>query len=309
MLRILNKWDTFVIFILLFSLIGGTTSAVKSFADLNKVQTYQSPFYRELVDKTIYETKINPTILPNFALVSVGNKQFYDSNGSSVPNISPEMQTQSNAPFVYSELNKYDPSRPPRLAEIVPTPIKPEKFNYLYYPRFDVSANIVYSQKNDFDIIDDGKPCSQKSIATPIQKLVKLGIVHIYGSPLPGEVRYPQDPVEYYGKDEKGIPQLGTGIGSSYIIGHSSECTQHAYTRIFAPLERASRPGEEFFIYDQVGRKLKFKVFESLEINDRDTKEAYKLFPNRRVVTLQTSIYYNPFKIHRWLTRGELVLE
>jgi Sortase domain len=311
MTSVLRKWDTILILLLVFCLQGGSSSAVKAYLDINKVVLDQSFFYKQLIDEGEYN-KINITnsIIPAVALINREAKTFLDYKGENLKTIDPVINSTINGPFVYSpQTDKGLLGQVPRLKELVPTPISPEKYNHLYYPKYEINANIVYSQASDFDIIDPGAPCSVKSMNTPIQKLVKEGIVHLYGSPLPGEVRYPEDPGEVYGFDKNGIQQRGPGIGNSYIVGHSSECTQHAYTKIFEPLMQRSEVGEEFYIWDQQGRKLKFRVFDVRQIDDTDTKEAYKRYDDRRVVTLQTSVFITLNNIDRWLTRGELVLE
>jgi hypothetical protein len=311
MLYILKKWDTFLILILIVSLIGGSTWSVKLFSDISKVTIDESIFFKQNIEKSEL-ARLNPSSVtpPTSVIATKHNKFYYDSKGEQIKDIEPRISNLTQAPFVFSPMtDKWLPNQQSKLKELIPIPIKPEKYNYLYYPRFEINANIVYAQPSDYDIIDVGNPCSAKSINTPIQKLVRQGIVHIYGSPMPGEVRYPDDEKEYYGIDINGIKQYGNGIGSSYIVGHSSECLQHAYTRIFEPLQQRSSIGDEFYIYDPVGRKLKFKVFEVLTVDDTDTKTAYKEFPNKRIVTLQTSIFISKSNIKRWLTRGELILE
>jgi hypothetical protein len=307
----LRKWDTILILLLVFCLQGGSSSAVKAYLDINKVTLDQSFFFKQMIDEVEYN-KINITngIIPAIALIGNNAKSFIDFKGENLKNVDPQVAATIPSPFIYSpQTDKGILGQLPKLKELVPAPINPEKYNHLYYPKYEINANIVYSQASDFDIIDPGAPCSAKSMNTPIQKLVKEGIVHLYGSPLPGEVRYPEDPGEVYGFDSKGIQQRGSGIGNSYIVGHSSECTQHAYTKIFEPLMQRSQIGEEFYIWDQQGRKLKFVVFDVRQIDDTDTKEAYKRYDDRRVVTLQTSVFITMNNIDRWLTRGELVLE
>ena len=104
-------------------------------------------------------------------------------------------------------------------------------------------------------------------------------------------------------------------IGNSYIVGHSSNYSwvKSNYNEIFKPLEKRTQVGEEFIIYDKYGRELKFKVFETILIEETDTATAFKLFEGRRVVTLQTSVLTWRGGVliptHRWLTRGELVLD
>jgi hypothetical protein len=308
MISLKRNWDTLIITLLITLIFGGSSGAVKIFTDNGKVVVDENAFYKQLIDKDKFAAT-NPLLLPTVAIINSLNKTFFNKEGQLVKDVSPTIVNQSQGPYVYqADRDKALLSQEPRLNELVPIPLKPEKYNHLYYPRFEVNANIVYAGPFDYDIIDEGKPCSIRSMSTPIQKLVREGIVHIYGSPLPGELRYDNDPVDYYGKDTSGKDIRGNGVGSSYIVGHSSECTQHAYTKIFEPLQQRSSVGDEFYIFDQMGRKLKFVVFEVKEVGDRDTASAYKKYDKKRVVTLQTSVFYTPTNIKRWLTVGELVL-
>ncbi len=189
------------------------------------------------------------------------------------------------------------------LDEIIAKPEAPQQINLLRYPKYDITTPIIYSKLEDiFQRNADGSINTSKAIeevnpagcplCNPIQKLLVDGVVHMAYSPQPGELS----------------DQL-----SSYIVGHSSNfpSVRSDYNFIFKPLESTSQVGEEFFIYDQSGRELKFRVFEVAKISEDDASEAYKGFPGRRVVTLQTSIlgYKNGqlAATHRWLTRGELV--
>ncbi len=160
--------------------------------------------------------------------------------------------------------------------------------NYLFYPRFGVSVPIVYSAKEDV-FNPDGSYKNTNALNSTFQDKLRYGIVHLYTTPLPGE------------------------IGNSYIVGHSSNyaSVSSQYNNIFKPLERASQAGDIFVIYDYQGRKLTFRVFEAFELTNVDSlqsmREAYKRFGDKRVVTLQTSIVKSPSVIDRWLTRGELI--
>jgi hypothetical protein len=188
------------------------------------------------------------------------------------------------------------------LNNLIACPKNPQQLNYLRYGQYNINTPIVYSKLTDlFQANPDGtantsKPIeedsSQGPLSNPIQRLLVDGIVHIAFTSQPGE------------------------IGNSYIVGHSSNFTSviSDYNTIFKPIERVSKPGEEFTIWDSCGRELKFVVFETKDILEKDVNEAYKTFGDRRVVTLQTSILefvpgvgFYPTK--RWLTRGELVIE
>jgi Sortase domain len=189
------------------------------------------------------------------------------------------------------------------LDQLIACPKNPQSINLLRYPQYNISTPIINSELTDlFNTKPDGSIDYQKPIeediskgplSNPIQRLLVNGIVHIAFTADPGE------------------------IGNSYIVGHSSNYASvpSDYNTIFKPLESISKPGEEFVIWDTCGRELNFKVFETVRIAEEDVNEAYKIYPDKRVVTLQTSILtYVPSKgglypSHRWLTRGELVLD
>lgn len=194
-----------------------------------------------------------------------------------------------------------------KLEDLIKKPENPQRTNFLRYPRFNVNAPIIYStfedlyllkpdcdpQKDELRCLDFQKPRNSSETTSPMQMKLRDGPVHLAISPPPGEV------------------------GNSYIVGHSSNYSwiKSNYNKVFAPLEKASKIGDEFIIYDKFGRELKFRVFDTLLILEGDTDEAYKNFgQDRRVVTLQTSVLTTNLKgeilpTHRWLTRGELVVE
>jgi hypothetical protein len=213
-------------------------------------------------------------------------------------------------------LDKEAPQQPKPLDEVIPTPedcpdtapyrsIKQQK-NWLIYPKYNIEAPLQNGSFQDFYTSDSktgevnlSRPIEEDKGAiargnyesVPVQRMLKNGIVRLPITPAPGQV------------------------GNSYIIGHTSNFPQVVsnYNTIFKPIERTSKVGEEFFIWDHRCRKMKFVVFESLAIREEDVDTAYKNFGDRRVVTLQGSIlelvrgYLEPTK--RWLTRGELVVE
>jgi len=234
-----------------------------------------------------------------------GNRVFLDAAGKIFKK--EDVLASQLASLLWPSVNlnsdeKAQPKGPAPLDQIIPAPLNAEKRNLLEYPKYGITASIKYTTIRDFkdengndysDKGDLGNPCSFEAQNTPVQKLLREGIVHMYFSPKPGE-----------------LPNSKQGTyGSSYIVGHSSDCTRHAYSTIFKALDRVSQVGEEFFIYDESGRKLKFKVFQVERILDSQTDIAYKDFGDKRVVTLQTSIFVSNYQIDRWLTRGELVVE
>lgn len=193
--------------------------------------------------------------------------------------------------------NQVVDDRPVPLDELIPPSSGNSQFrNLLIYDKYKIRVPILYTVFEDlFESNPDGsinftQPKDTSDINSPVQKKLEGGIVHLAYTPMPGE------------------------IGNSYIVGHSSNYSfiKSPYNSVFKPIEQRSQPGEEFVIYDRYGRELKFRVFEALKIEDRDTAKAYEKFPDRRVVTLQTSILGirngRWEATHRWLTRGELVL-
>jgi hypothetical protein len=226
---------------------------------------------------------------------------------------------QQTIPFNHdfpAELEDKAPKQPKPLDEVIPAPKDcpdsppsesiSQKKNWLQYPKYNIEAPIINGSFQDFYTSDPktgeiniDRPIEEdkNSIArgnyesVPVQRMLKNGIVRLPITPAPGQV------------------------GNSYIIGHTSNFPQviSNYNTIFKPIERTSKVGEEFFVWDHKCRKMKFVVFESLAIREEDVDTAYKNFGDRRVVTLQGSIlelvkgYLEPTK--RWLTRGELVVE
>lgn len=178
------------------------------------------------------------------------------------------------------------------LNSIIAKPVVAEKKSTIVWEKYGLNAPIIWAEFGDvFETKTDGSINFEKSLDTssttsPIQKRLEQGPVHLPYSPLPGE------------------------IGNSYIVGHSSNFSfvKSQYNTVFKSFERKSSPGEEFYIYDFFGRKLKFKVFEGIVVNEADITEAFKTFGEKRIVTLQSSILENGKPTKRWLTRAELVI-
>jgi hypothetical protein len=226
---------------------------------------------------------------PKFYLYKDNETIILDGYGNIIDRILPEPGFDLRSPSF--DINDAA-ERKPSLSDIIPVPSNPELINKFFYPRFNINdVPIIYSTKEDlFQTLPDGSLAPRDlndRFSSPIQIKLRDGIVHLYTTPLPGE------------------------IGNSYIVGHSSNYADiiSPYNSVFKPLERRSSVGDEFIIYDMTGRKLTFRVFETKEIKADDSSEAYKSFGDRRVVTLQTSIVRSPTVIDRWLTRGELVPE
>ena len=184
---------------------------------------------------------------------------------------------------------------PKPLDELIPPAKGNSQFrNLLIYDKYKILAPVIYTSFTDvFNNNPDGtinysSPKDTGDVKSDVQVKLQAGIVHLAYTPQPGE------------------------LGNSYIIGHSSNYSyiESDYNTVFKPIEQRSQVGEEFVIYDRYGRELKFKVFEVVKIADDDVAKAYERFPDRRVVTLQTSILGirngSWAATHRWLTRGEL---
>jgi hypothetical protein len=208
------------------------------------------------------------------------------------PNISAE-QLEG----IENKLSQNEGQKNVSLDDLIPRPSQPGRFrDLLVYDKYKIVAPVVYATLDDlFEKKPDGtldftKARATDSFDSPVQKKLEQGIVHLGYSPVPGE------------------------LGNSYIVGHSSNYSfiKSPYNTVFKPIEQKSQPGEEFVIYDRYGRELKFRVFEAVKIADNDVQTAYARYPDRRVVTLQTSILGirngKWEATHRWLTRGELIL-
>jgi hypothetical protein len=185
-----------------------------------------------------------------------------------------------------------------RIQDIIPVPAKPEKKNTVEYPDYKVVVPLVYANLKDrFEVKADGtinfdKTFSDDAVDSPLQKKLKDGVILEPQAPQPGE------------------------MGNAYISGHTSNYSyvDSAFNQAFKPLESKTKVGEKFYIYDCQGRKLAFTVFESKKINALATDEAWKDYPDKRVVTLQGSILETRkdgklYPDSRWITRGELDLE
>ncbi len=186
-------------------------------------------------------------------------------------------------------------NQPKRLNDLVPAPPTATFRNLLVYEKYKIRAPIQYTgfedlfAKDGAGNIDFTRPLDTSSVNSPVQKKLEQGIVHMAYTPRAGE------------------------IGNSYIVGHSSNFSyiKSAYNTVFKPIQEKSQVGEVFTIYDEQGRQLNFRVFEAIKIADNDVTQAYKNYPDQRVVTLQTSILGlrngKWEATHRWLTRGELI--
>lgn len=246
----------------------------------------------------------------------------FDEDGS--PILDQEIVNAYESGFVYEEPNvdfdleayrrarenRSDTIRQLTLDDIISRPNKPDpgKINLLVYPKYDIRVPIIYTEPADFyykkadGSVDYSRPIDPsvlspyESTQIPLQVKLRDGVVHLSPEVYPTSV-------------------LPGEIGNAYIVGHSSNYNwvQSNYNEIFKPIEQRSQPGEEFIIYDQFGRELKFKVFDAALIRYDNTEEAFRLYDDRRVVTLQTSVLTWQGGVlkptHRWLTRGELVLD
>jgi hypothetical protein len=227
--------------------------------------------------------------IPNVAWVEDGKIKAFDEKGK-------ELTNEFSASVLYRNfINSLDNNKKNRqnLNELLKQPDQGIKYSWLNFPKYKVQAPIQWANFNDLYETKDGQISfnsikDSAGLDSPVQKLLEKGIVHLGYTVQPGE------------------------IGNSYIAGHSSNFSyvKSDFNTIFKPLESATKEGDEFWIYDQRGRELKFCVFDNLKIAEEDLKTAYKEFPEQRVVTLQTSILgWRNGKIeatHRWLVRGKL---
>jgi sortase (surface protein transpeptidase) len=219
-----------------------------------------------------------------------------NSVGIVVGNIDPKQSTiKVTEQEKELQAKKPKPVKAKNLDDILPRPDTATRINYVEYPSYNIVSPLLYAQIDDLISQDTNGNLVAKEQedpkTSPVQKLLENGVVHIGYTPMPGE------------------------LGNCYIVGHSSNyaSVKSSYNKIFAPIERKSKVGEEFYVYDQVGRKLRFVVFETLRIEAANSQEAFKEYPDERVCTLQTSIVSTKngktAAYERWLTRGKLVLE
>ncbi len=194
-----------------------------------------------------------------------------------------------------SEYAKYDIPTP--LEEIIPAPENPQFRNKFVWEQYEIEAPIIYApfedifQQNDDQSFAFDQYVNNDPIDSPVQQKLRDGIVHLPFTPSPGEV------------------------GNSYIIGHSSNYSsvESDYNFIFEPIIEKVSEGEQFSVYDNLGRKLDFEVIEAKSVRQEDVQEAYKKFDDKRTVTLQGSILeqtadgWLPTK--RYLVTGELMAD
>ena len=191
----------------------------------------------------------------------------------------------------------------PRLSEIYKSPSATIK-NKLIFSKYEIDVPLIHSslsdfyKKNDTGKLDFSKIIEEKKEdiylknyqSVGVQRLLGDGVVRLAYSPHPGE------------------------LGNSFIVGHSSNYSSviSKYNFVFKDLVNQQPIGEIFTIYDSLGRKLDFKVFEAIEVGSQNLNQAYINYLDKRVVTLQSSILERvngknePTK--RWLIRGELII-
>lgn len=260
--------------------------------------------------QTLEELKIKPPID-----VSKIEQSFFQENSNQLT------QNSNSNPNTNSGQNSEQSTKPAKiLEEIIPKPKELEskesepktnldKKNLLVFPKYKIEVPIIhltfdqmYPRNKNGEIDFNGelnypldRPVCQQAVyrdtCHPVQKALELGAVHLPMSVHPGE------------------------IGTSYIAAHTSNWgfVKSPYNAIFKPMEGQTKVGDEFFVFDNWGRKLKFRIFDSLEIRADDLTNAYKKFDNRRTITLQGSVLkwtkQGLQPTHRWLSRGELVEE
>jgi hypothetical protein len=294
----------FVILLLSF-MVSGSTSSNKNFANFREdfiiSNSWLNRFYKNYSNNKI---QFNQTV-PAYSIEIINQKKYFDINGQLLDtnSIGQDLKTSFN-PIIIDRESILKQQLDSPLTELIPPPNNPIKKNFLEFPVFNIVAPIVYSDEvSSQDIIDPNNPCSSYSKNTPLQQLVQKGLVHLWPSPKPGEL-FNIDKNSYYDK----TANAKYYIGNTYIVGHSSECIQHEYSKVLAPIQDKMPIGEYIIIYDELGRKLNFRIFEAKEITSQGdgAAEAFKIFEGRRVITLQTSKFYSNSKINRWIIRGEL---
>ncbi len=235
--------------------------------------------------------------LDSFNLIYRGNDKFLVSGEEVLNNSGYEGFVFAKACFGDGSDGSCKTDNSIKLNDFFPIPTNPQFKNLLVYPKYNIEVPIVNTECEDFyndcDEENPDEPVDTDRSNSPLQRKLESGLIHLFESPNPGEV------------------------GNAYIMGHSSNYNtiKSPYNEVLAPLEKTTQNGEIFYIYDQFGRKLKFEVFENIEVWRNEVDKAYypeKENPdleNKRMATIQTSILVNGVPSKRWLTRGELVLD
>ena len=231
------------------------------------------------------DNQINPTQVMDESIQKKLLEAGYDlGQNPENPTQTPGQEPGNNPPAQITQLP---------LEKLVPKPSSPQYTNRLVFSKVGITAPVLWSKLDDiFEKNPDGtinfnrsieEDLSKGPLSTPVQRLLTKGVVHMSFSTAPGN------------------------FGNSYIIGHSSnyQSVKSDYNRVFEKLKNAKN-GDQFVVYDQDGRELKFKVFENIIIDAKDSATAYQAFSDRRVVTLQASVLVNGKPTKRQLVRGEL---
>lgn len=199
------------------------------------------------------------------------------------------------------------------LNDLVPAPEVAQMTNTIDIPKFNIRAPVIYTNPQDIfardasgnidytHYIQEDQAAINRGdfTSTPVLRLLLDGVVSMNAIPglvIPGE------------------------LGHAYLVGHSTNYTTSTspYKNIFEPMVNKVKVGDDFYIYDQLGRKLHFKVFTIDVVRYDEPEKAYKLqsqeYKDRRVVTLQTCIVKYVagrgwVADDRYLVRGELVVD
>jgi hypothetical protein len=320
-----------VMFLLLLLVQTDTVNAVKIVIpnDSLRYQVVSS----DLVSQTVKEFKPDSGN-EVFSIVYRGSEQvFLDKDGNvitdeGVINLYKNYGYALKRPTVIAASIKPDTTvqnDAPTLNDIIRAPSQVERKNFIEFADFEIRAPIIFTTANDiYEKGGDGKPDYQRPIlenqedarngehaGTPVLKLLREGAVLMSGIPT--------------------IPAPGE-LGNSYIVGHSANYASETspYREIFNPLVDQTMDqlnGKSFYIWDSYGRKLQFKIIDSLlpKFDDEDVSYiAYGIdgknlgrespWKDRRIVTLQTckTVFVSGsgyIPLFRRLIRAELVVQ
>jgi Sortase domain len=320
-----HRYRVFVVLVIIFSLFIVQSDTPRAI----KVLVSEDSLTSRVLETNVFAKKVKQygagdTQLVDSIVYNNGFAQYYDKNGKRIVDpiqtkfwesygvgADPIAASLLESGVINPKLLPYQ-NNTDSLNSLIKAPANPEKINLIEYPRFLVSAPILYTKAEDIyqadaGIIDYSKPINEDPLAlrrgnftsTPVLRLLIDGVVQMGGIP--------------------GIPLPGEK-GNSYIVGHSSNYSSvvSPYNEVFAPLVGRAQNGDEFVVWDQLGRKLTFRVFSVEEIPfDADPEIAYKRldpeYKERRVVTLQTcrTTYANGVWSAniRVLVRGELKVQ
>ena len=171
----------------------------------------------------------------------------------------------------------------PKIAQVSTPQAEIVQYNQIQIPSLGITAPIAYAGMSDFFVNGDmSQPQDTDSPGTPVQNLMRQGAVHVpFSSPF-------------------------GGAGNAYIVGHSSSPYGSGSSwidSIFESLMFYEGYGQEIIVWDSVGVKHTYRIYEARQIGTYDTGTAYAP-QGKPTITIQTCTY-DPNNM--WIVRAELI--